>query len=66
MRLAVSLEKYGLMARVADSSYRLDAEVFRLGMLYRQSFRLENFVRPVLEELVARLGETRVILCAPR
>jgi DNA-binding IclR family transcriptional regulator len=58
MRLAVSLEKYGLMARVADSSYRLDAEVFRLGMLYRESFRLENFVRPVLEELVARLGET--------
>ena len=58
MRLAVSLEKYGLMARVADSSYRLDAETFRLGMLYRQSFRLENFVRPVLEELVARLGET--------
>jgi DNA-binding IclR family transcriptional regulator len=58
MRLAVSLEKHGLMARVADSGYRLDAEVFRLGMLYRQSFRLENFVRPVLEELVARLGET--------
>jgi DNA-binding IclR family transcriptional regulator len=58
MRLAVSLEKHGLMARVADSSYRLDAEVFRLGMLYRQSFRLENYVRPVLEELVARLGET--------
>ncbi len=58
MRLAVSLEKYGLMTRVADSSYRLDAEVFRLGMLYRQSFRLENFVRPVLEELVVRLDET--------
>jgi DNA-binding IclR family transcriptional regulator len=58
MRLAVSLEKHGLMAWVADSGYRLDAEVFRLGMLYRQSFRLENFVRPVLEELVARLGET--------
>ena len=58
MRLAVSLEKYGLIARVANSSYRLDAEVFRLGMLYRQSFRLENYVRPVLEELVARLNET--------
>jgi len=58
MRLAVSLEKYGLMARVADGTYRLDAEVFRLGMLYRQSFRLESFVRPILEELVARLGET--------
>ena len=43
MRLAVSLEKHGLMARVADSSYRLDAEVFRLGMLYRQSFRLGEF-----------------------
>jgi DNA-binding IclR family transcriptional regulator len=58
MRLAVSLEKYGLIARVADSGYRLDAEVFRLGMLYRQSFSLENFLRPVLEELMARLGET--------
>ena len=58
MRLAVSLEKYGLMVRVADSSYRLDAEVLRLGMLYRQSFKLENFVRPVLEELVVRMGET--------
>ena len=64
MRLAVSLEKHGLMARVADSSYRLDAEVFRLGMLYRQSFRLENFVRPVLEELVARSVRPRPSMCA--
>lgn len=58
MRLAVSLEKHGLVARVGEGGYRLDAEVFRLGMLYRQSFRLENLIRPVLEELVARLGET--------
>jgi DNA-binding IclR family transcriptional regulator len=58
MRLAVSLERHGLMVRLPDSSYQLDSEVFRLGLIYQQSFRLENFVVPVLEELVARLSET--------
>jgi DNA-binding IclR family transcriptional regulator len=58
MRLAVSLEQHGLMVRLPDGSYQLDAEVLRLGLIYQQSFRLENFVVPVLEELVARLSET--------
>jgi DNA-binding IclR family transcriptional regulator len=58
MRLTVSLERHGLMVRLPDGSYQLDAEVFRLGLIYQQSFRLENFVVPVLEELVARLSET--------
>jgi DNA-binding IclR family transcriptional regulator len=58
MRLAISLEEHGFLAREDDGSYRLDAEVLRLGTIYTQSFRLESHVVPVLEELVARTGET--------
>jgi DNA-binding IclR family transcriptional regulator len=58
MRLAISLEEHGYLAREADGAYRLDAEVLRLGTIYTQSFRLEAHVMPVLEELVARTGET--------
>ncbi len=58
MRLAISLEEHGYLAREDDGSYRLDAEVLRLGTIYTQSFRMEAHVVPVLEELVARTGET--------
>ncbi|MBU8540601.1 IclR family transcriptional regulator [Falsiroseomonas tokyonensis] len=58
MRLAISLEEHGFLAREEDSSYRLDAEVLRLGTIYTQSFRMESHVVPVLEELVARTGES--------
>jgi DNA-binding IclR family transcriptional regulator len=58
MRLAVSLEAHGYLTRTGDGEYRLDAEVLRLGTIYTQSFRLEGHVVPVLEELVARTGET--------
>lgn len=58
MRLVVSLEGHGLMVRLADGSYQLDAEVLRLGTIYQESFKLDTFVLPVLEELVARLNET--------
>jgi DNA-binding IclR family transcriptional regulator len=58
MRLAISLEAHGFLAREEDGAYRLDAEVLRLGTIYTASFRLEAHVMPVLEELVARTGET--------
>ncbi|MCW8088086.1 IclR family transcriptional regulator [Sabulicella glaciei] len=58
MRLAVSLEEHGYLAREGDGAYRLDAEVLRLGTIYTRSFRMEAHVVPVLEELVARTGET--------
>ncbi|RYJ01330.1 MAG: IclR family transcriptional regulator [Acetobacteraceae bacterium] len=58
MRLAVSLEAHGYLARTEDGAYRLDAEVLRLGTVYTQSFRMEAHVVPALEELVARTGET--------
>jgi DNA-binding IclR family transcriptional regulator len=58
MRLAVSLERYGLLVRLNDGSYQLDAEVLRLGVAYQQSFRLEKFVLPTLRDFVARFSET--------
>jgi DNA-binding IclR family transcriptional regulator len=58
MRLAISLEARGYLAREDDGSYRLDAELLRLGAIYTQSFQLETHVLPVLEGLVARTGET--------
>lgn len=58
MRLAISLEEHGYLAREDDGGYRLGAEVLRLGTVYTQSFRLEALVVPVLEELVARTGES--------
>ncbi len=44
MRLAVSLEAHGFLAHQPDGSYRLGAEVLRLGSIYQQSFRLEALV----------------------
>ncbi|MCK8786106.1 IclR family transcriptional regulator [Roseomonas sp. NAR14] len=58
MRLAISLEEHGYLVHLPDGSYRLDAEVLRLGTIYQQSFRLEAHVLPVLEALVARTGES--------
>ena len=58
MRLAVSLQRYRLLARLPDGSYRLDAEVLRLGTAYQQGFRLADHVMPALERLAAETGET--------
>ncbi|WP_419897367.1 IclR family transcriptional regulator [Roseomonas sp. USHLN139] len=58
MRLAVSLEAHGYLARLPDGSYRLEAELLRLGSIYQQSFRLEAHVAPVLERLVTATGES--------
>ena len=58
MRLAVSLEAYGLLVRLDDGTYRLDAECLRLGSVYQQSLDLADHAVPALENLVARTGET--------
>ena len=58
MRLAVSLQRYRLLARLPDGSYRLDAETLRLGTAYQQAFSLSDHVMPVLRELAAQTGET--------
>ncbi len=58
MRLALTLEEHGFLTRLADGSYRLGAELFRLGSVYQQSFRVEAHVMPALEALVAETGES--------
>ncbi|MFC0406658.1 IclR family transcriptional regulator [Roseomonas elaeocarpi] len=58
MRLGISLEEHGYLIRGADGSYRLGAELFRLGSIYQQAFRAEAFVMPALEKLVAETGES--------
>jgi len=58
MRLAISLEEHGYLVRLPDGSYRLGVELFRLGSVYQQSFRIEAHVMPALEKLVAATGES--------
>jgi DNA-binding IclR family transcriptional regulator len=58
MRLAISMEEHGYLIRLPDGSYRLGAELFRLGSVYQQSFRVEAHVMPALERLVAATGES--------
>lgn len=57
-RLAASLERYGYLKRDADRRFRLGPALWRLGALYRRSFELGEFVRPVLRQLVRETGET--------
>lgn len=58
MRLAVSLEKLGLLARQPNGAYRLGAETLRLGSVYQGSLDLEAHVVPVLEKLVEMTEES--------
>lgn len=58
MRLAVSLEAFGLLQRREDGGYRLDAECLRLGSIYQHSFDLPEHVTPALKALVETTGET--------
>ena len=58
MRLAVSLQRFGLLMRLPDGAYRLGAETLRLGTAYQGSFDLADHVIPVLDRLMAATGET--------
>ena len=58
LRLCVSLERFGLVEKMAEGSYRLGTEAARLGSVYQQSFALEARVMPVLEDLVKLSAET--------
>lgn len=58
MRLAISLEKLGLLARLPDGTYRLGAETLRLGSVYQSSLDLEAHVVPALERLVETTSES--------
>jgi len=58
VRLAVSLQRYQLLARLSDGRYRLDAGALRLGTTYQQAFRLQDHVLPLLHSLAVATGET--------
>lgn len=58
LRIAASLEAKQFLARGADGVFRLGPELWRLGSLYRRSFDLGEYVRPVLRSLVAETRET--------
>ena len=58
LRLAASLDRFGYLLREADGRFRLGPTPLRLGVLYRRSFDLAEFVRPALARLVEATGET--------
>ena len=58
LRLAASLEIGGMLVRRPDKSYALGHEALRLAGVFRRSFRLEEYVRPVLRRLLEATGES--------
>jgi len=58
LRLTASLIRFGYLHRGGDGRFRLGPTPLRLAVLYRESFRLTDYVRPALAELVERTGET--------
>lgn len=58
MRMAISLEQYGLVIRTLDGGYRLGGETMRLGRIYEEGLGLEIQIRPVLQSLAHRTEET--------
>ena len=58
IRLAQSLQQFGLVARLPDGRFRLDAETLRLGSAYQHAFSLQDYVMPMLEKLAASSEET--------
>ena len=58
LRLAISLEQCGLLKRLDDGRYRLDAEVLRLAAIYQDQIDLEALIFPVLKHLVDMTEET--------
>lgn len=58
LRLAVSLEKFSYMVKDSEGLYHLGPMLWRLGSLFRQNLNLEVIIKPVLEELVKKTGES--------
>lgn len=58
MRLAVSLERFGLMVRMSDGRYQLGGGVVRLNSIYHESQNIEQHILPILQQLTEETGET--------
>ena len=58
LRLLVSLERAGYVVRLNGGRYQLGAKLMQLGATYRNNFRLDQHVLPVLEQLTAATRES--------
>jgi len=58
LRLAVSLERFGYLARDRNGLYHLGPMLWRLGSIFRQGLDIGDVVRPVLVDLVQETGES--------
>jgi IclR family transcriptional regulator, acetate operon repressor len=62
-RILVTLAGRGLLAQNADSGrYSLGVRLFELGVAVRERMHLADMVRPIMQQLVTRSGET-LFLC---
>jgi DNA-binding IclR family transcriptional regulator len=58
LRLLVSLERAGYVVRLSDGRYQLGAKLMQLGATYRNNFRLDQHVLPVLDQLATTTRES--------
>jgi DNA-binding IclR family transcriptional regulator len=61
LRLCESLEHFRYLKRLPDGRYMLGPTPFFLGMLYQNSFRLQDYALPVLRELSQQTRETAAV-----
>ncbi|MDA4847549.1 IclR family transcriptional regulator [Hoeflea poritis] len=58
LRLAISLERFGLLVRGDNGQFRLGPGTWRLGSNYRNSFDMADLMRPELRTLSQSTNET--------
>ena len=58
LRLTRSMALYGVIDRDAEGRFSIGAEVWHLGLIFRQQFDSGEVIRPVLRRLVRETGET--------
>jgi len=58
LRLAKTLCEYSFLVRLSDGTFCLGSQLLYLGLLYKDSFHLEDLIAPALNELGAATRET--------
>ena len=58
LRLSATLCRFGFLARLSDGRYRLGAALLKLGSLFKDSFKLDEYIIPALRELTQTTQET--------